>query len=552
MLTEIKEYIKETKPDGLVTRLKKNKEYWQEIEKYNSPFDCKSNGEKIYLYLNQQSQPLCGCGVNPVKFISVIKGYQEFCSKNCKHYKKVATERRVASGTANGGMGLSNPITKEKAKKTLKEKLNVENPGQLYSHKINMRENNPMFLETSKNRLKNTVYKKYGSKNVLQNKDIKEKIKLTNLEKFGFDNAAKNQKIRDKIADTKKSRFFNNLEDRNRNLVTPLFELDTYVGVTDRTVSYNWSCNECSYEFVDYLDDGYVPKCPKCYPSLIGISKGQMEVNDFIKNLGFNTIQNDKKTISKELDILIYEKNIAIEYCGLYYHSEFGPNKRGKKYHYDKMQKCHEKGIRLITIFEDEWENKREICERRLKNILNVSDNRLFARKLNIKNISPNDATSFFDEYHIQGGAIDGSIRLGLYDKDNLVSVMSFKKIGANDWELLRFASSDLVVGGASRLLKHFVKLIDPNTIFSYSDNRWGTGGVYDKLGFKFLGNTEPGYFYFHRNKKPFREDRHKFMKSKLIEKFDVDPEKSETEIMITLNYDRIWDCGHGKWIWKK
>ena len=63
-----------------------------------------------------------------------------------------------------------------------------------------------------------------------------------------------------------------------------------------------------------------------------------------------------------ELDIYIPSKKIAIEYNGLIWHSE---KFKGKvfNYHLNKTENCEKIGIRLIHIFEDEWNEKKEIIK---------------------------------------------------------------------------------------------------------------------------------------------------------------------------------------------
>lgn len=77
-------------------------------------------------------------------------------------------------------------------------------------------------------------------------------------------------------------------------------------------------------------------------------------------------MKNDKKVLNgKELDIYIPSKNLAIEYNGLYWHSDKAtlekndiPNKETRMYakyrHIEKTKLCKEKNIRLIHIFEDD------------------------------------------------------------------------------------------------------------------------------------------------------------------------------------------------------
>ena len=51
--------------------------------------------------------------------------------------------------------------------------------------------------------------------------------------------------------------------------------------------------------------------------------------------------------------------NLAVEYCGLYWHSEVGGRKE-RDYHRKKYDLCTKAGIRLITVFEDEYINNKD------------------------------------------------------------------------------------------------------------------------------------------------------------------------------------------------
>jgi hypothetical protein len=101
-------------------------------------------------------------------------------------------------------------------------------------------------------------------------------------------------------------------------------------------------------------------------------------------------------------------------------------------------------------------------------------------------------------------------------------------------------------VGGASKLLKYFIKNYKPKSIVSYSDNRWFDGGLYKKLGFNFVNNTSINYWYF---KGFIRYHRYGFRKDKLV-RDGFDQNKTESEIMLERGYGKIWDCGNKKWVW--
>jgi hypothetical protein len=103
------------------------------------------------------------------------------------------------------------------------------------------------------------------------------------------------------------------------------------------------------------------------------------------------------------------------------------------------------------------------------------------------------------------------------------------------------------IVGGASKLLKHFERAFLPNKLISYADRRWSKGDVYYKMGFSFTRNTPPNYWYFYKKRadKPLHH-RYKFAKHTLEKQLETfDPNLTEWENMKKNHYDRIWDSGN-------
>lgn len=288
-------------------------------------------------------------------------------------------------------------------------------------------------------------------------------------------------------------------------------------------------------------------------------SKEELELLEFIKSIYSKTINENKKNIldNGEIDIFLPEDNIGIEYNGLYWHSEKAG--RGKYYHITKTLEAKNKNIRLIQIFSDEWINKKEIVKTKLKNILKLNNtNKVYARKCKIKEIvDTNIKDTFLEKYHIQGKD-KSKIKLGLYYNDNLVSIMTFSnprialgaKSNKNKWELSRYATSQNIIGGASKLLKYFINKYNPEYIYSYSDNRWSDweNNMYLTIGFKFVNKSEPGYFYTKNYMD--RIHRFNFRKTKLKQMGIDITNKTEDEIMKSLNYTKVWDCGVSKFEW--
>ena len=282
-------------------------------------------------------------------------------------------------------------------------------------------------------------------------------------------------------------------------------------------------------------------------------SKAQTEINNFINELGIETSVNNKKILGgTEIDIFIPSLNTGIEYNGLFWHSErMG---KDKNYHLNKQRLCEEKGIKLIHIFSDEWINKEDIVKSRLKHILGVSDNRIYARKCDIKEIKTKEKNKFLNEHHLQGED-RSSIKLGAFHTGVLVGVMTFSKlrkaIGHTDregsFELVRFVSNN-VVGLPSKMLKHFIREHSPNRIVTYADKRWSTNvgdNMYTKIGFEYLGDTKPNYWYTKRGNT--RLHRFGFRKDLLVKK-GYNKNKTEKVIMSELGFDTVWDCGSGRY----
>lgn len=306
-----------------------------------------------------------------------------------------------------------------------------------------------------------------------------------------------------------------------------------------------WVCSE-GHEWLsspsNRFSSGRQRGCPKCISK---VSKPEVELATWIKSLGF-TIETSKRGLTSrfELDIYIPEKRIAVEFNGLYWHSEArNPN---KNHHKDKLQACQDVGVELIQIWEDDWALRRSVVERLLKSRLGVSDElRVYARKTTARNISLFEARSFLNAHHILGFG-SGSRYLGLVSASGaLVAVMSLKKIGADgQWLLNRYATSAHVIGGHSKLLKFFSDTeTDWKRITTFADLTLSVGSMYEKTGWKKDAVLRPDYTYKSRDRRV-----HKF--NFRIKNFKNNPDlkfedgMSERELAQLNGLHRIWDAG--------
>ena len=286
--------------------------------------------------------------------------------------------------------------------------------------------------------------------------------------------------------------------------------------------------------------------CPKC--ASYSVSKPETEVFNFISK-HTKTQQSNRSILNgKEVDIYCDNEKVGIEFNGVYWHSsnseDLDPLFENK--HLEKTTGCAESGVRLYHIFETEWYDKRLIWESVLVNAIEKTPDRLYARKCKVVEVDASRASEFLSDNHLQGRC--GSIvRLGLEYEGELVSLMTFGKPRYNkthDWELIRFCNLIFtnVVGGASRLLSHFKRNYE-GSIVSYANRRWSDGGVYEALGFKFIGVSPPSYYYVKTGEKLYH--RSAFMKHKLSDKLEhFNPSMTEVQNMYSNGYRRIWDSG--------
>lgn len=481
-------------------KLKKNEyDLYNKIISYSNNYDLMdlTFKEKIWFFINNiKTKPKCLECEKLLKFgKSLNNGYPKYCSlkctnKNSEHIKKIKETNNLLYGG-----------------------------------------NTPFSSEKVKDKTKLTNIERYGVDNVMKLDRVKEIFKNGSLKKYGTEYPAQSNKTNIRVE--------NKLKYENLEIINNYNGLYSIKCKKCNNVSL-FNNNELNYRF--RMD---IPICKKCVNINNNVSYPETEISNFIKSFNINIIENDRKILNGlELDIYIPSHKIAIEYNGLYWHSELY---KDDDYHLNKTIECEKKGIQLIHIFEDEWLNKKEIVKSRLTNILGLTPNKIYGRKTLIKEVSSKESKEFLINNHIQGN-VNSKVKLGLYYNNELVSLMTFGKgriiMGgnSNDYELLRFCNKldTNVIGGADKLLKKFIKMHQPKQIISYADRRWSQGNLYEKLGFEYVHNSKPNYFYINKNK---REYRFKYRKDVLV-KEGFDSNKTEKQIMLDRNIYRIYDCG--------
>lgn len=294
-----------------------------------------------------------------------------------------------------------------------------------------------------------------------------------------------------------------------------------------------------SYSFIrNILHENSV----EIFPSRI--SQGHQQLIDFCVEQGIVYKINDRSVINPyELDLVI-ENKIAIEYCGLYWHSQYWGGK-DRNYHLNKLNAVEAKGMRLFTVFEH---YNLDIIKSMILVALGKA-NIAYARKTECRKIISTEALAFEKENHLMG-ARPAKHYYGLFDNNQLIQTMSFGQsrfTSKYQYEMIRncVKKNTIVVGGTNKLIQYFIRTQQPLSMVSYCDRTYGTGRGYATSPFNFSHTSSPNYWYFNKNNLEVCS-RLQFQKHKLENQCLVyDQTKSEYENMLANGWDRYWDCGN-------
>ena len=419
----------------------------------------------------------------------------------------------------------------------------------------------PIQNEEIKNNTQSTNMKRYGVPNPSRAKAIRDKRKQTNCERYGFENVMTNPEIKEKAKKTCLKKY--GTVNFNQYHISPESYdiLNSKERFTECLLEYgrNGAATQLGVSL------SLISQRHKLYELSILSSASSSYERELSHWLTINGIDHQcgNRTICypNEIDIYIPSHKLAIEFNGLYWHSE--AMGKDRNYHILKTKQCAAQDIRLIHIFEDEWVNRKDICKNIIAMSMGICNYKIHARKCTVDIVTNKEIQSFSNDNHLQGHCA-ASVNLVLKYKDEIIMVMSFSHPRYNknvQWELLRLASRNgyHIMGGAEKLWSHFRKTYSPSSIVSYCDKRWFTGGIYTKLGFLQNGIASATYWYTDLQ---FRYHRSKFTKQRAInEALKISNEYTREELQeltessimnFIVGMYRIWDCGQDTYIWKE
>ena len=382
--------------------------------------------------------------------------------------KAAAAEKRKQTYLARYGVEypFQSSSVKERGRQTSIERYGVEHPSQAEEVKEKIRQTNqerygveyPVRLGEVRSKARQTNLERYGVENPFQSEEIKQKIRQTNLEHFGTEHPMQSEEMRGRVRQTNLERYgvectlqaeFVKEKSRQTNLAKYGVEY-----ACQRPEARKSSSNSA----------------PNLWFSSVLVQEGIEFEREFpLKRFSYDF----------RVGNILIEINPSITHNILWV--PFGDHAPyvSLDYHMRKSQIADNAGFHCIHIFD--WDDQSKIVQ-----FLKLRP-KIYARKCELREVPVSECDEFLNLYHLQNTCRGQIIRLGLYEADTLISVMTFGAPRYNknfQYELLRYCAIKNATGGAERLFRPFLQDFQPESIISYCDFSKFRGRVYERLGF--------------------------------------------------------------------
>lgn len=443
---------------------------------------------------------------------------------------------------------------KNKSKQTLIDRYGVDNPGKLSDHK---------------EKTEKTCLEKYGATSYAGSEEGRKATRQTNLEKYGYEEPFSDPKRRAEIdqiivekygtrwasqTDSVKARMKSTMLDKygveNAMQDVTIMQKQHQSVFDHYGVSSLMQVPEIKDKLSQQFQDKYGYPWPVSDPSNRS-TRSHSKLNErFEAKLSECNIQFESEFRLNNYSFDDKCGDILIEIDPTFTHNSaigvFGCDPLKPDYHLNKSKAAEMQGYRCIHVFEwDSWDSIIELLKP--KSVI-------YARKCEIHSITKQIAQEFEKANHIQGSCYSQSVLLGLFYNNELVQVMTFGKprySSKYDFELLRLCTlkGKTIVGGASKLFKHFTKLYPNSSVVSYCDAAKFSGIVYQKMGMKLLHSTQPA--------KVWSKGKNKITDNLLRQRgfdqlFNTDYGKgtSNEDLMLQHGWLPVFDCGQNVFVY--
>lgn len=495
-------------------------------------YDCK-------IVIPENASNIClNCG-SKTNFLSLPAGYRIFCSYEC--FKNSPDKQERINNGFMKAFGVDNCLKlleiREKCKESLLKNHGVTNALKLKTnfsispetaakisatHKSKTKEEQYQILQ----KRKNTSLERYGDENIQNLKFVKDKRKATMNERFGYDcyfgseahaQFMKDWSMKNFGVDHFSQHHYKNFNDMNKDFILQNFVKDKRFQIFEMMEYFN-----VSESFVNQ----WKRRNDVTIPNKIIKSKNQQYIYDSINVDIAEKLYNTKKVIPPlEIDIFITSINLGIEYDGRMHHSRgvskheiFNTPDFPINYHLNKTEKCLEKGVELLHIFDNE---SKDLWISFIHSKLGFNKYINFD-ECNTRKISNTERTEFLTNNHIFGD-IESDYCFGIFHNDELIFTLGYN-ISNNTTEIksichkMNYHTGNFVSKVIGQNRDDFV-----GDIVYYFNRRLGSPEHLLKTEFEVIKTIKPECFYF----KDDKDEIHRLR----------DGENPE-------DYRQIWDCG--------
>lgn len=499
--------------------------------------------------------------------------FRKTCSSKCRGELISKTSKKTwadPEARKRHSDRMKDPKLQEKRKKayaaTLKERYgdDIVNTGQ---------------LKSTQEKMAKTNMERYGASTPLGSKIVQEKIAKTNLEKYGVENPGGTAEVQAKIRATNKERYGvkwnaqlpeHKKINRDRQLNKPMTHEDEWVDFENFVAKNN---EMTPYEMSEYFNIRYQSvrnhiikhNLMNEVNGFYSYSKAEGQFKSFLDSLGLiegiDYLPHCRSLVkNREIDFYFPSRKFGVEISPAYYHNDFYLN--DKDYHYDKYVECEKIGVELYTIFE--WHSFEKVSEMIQTKLGLTTQNRIRGSKcrVDIANKANKTDHKFLEDNHVLGdvrlSGVAGVVRL-IY-KDDLVGLGVFTKTkDENEVELKRlvFKRGIHIPGGASKIIKNFLRANNYTKLMTFSDNDLGSGHIYSAIGMNLVTKSR-GQLTWFNIKYQWKVRDLSLVKQgadRLLAKFPGytpvgmgDDLPGNREIIESYGFLPIYDCGYTKW----
>ena len=216
-----------------------------------------------------------------------------------------------------------------------------------------------------------------------QDKSVKDKIKQTNLKNWNYENTSKSPPIKQKKIETS-LRNFNREYGTQRHLTLEAIDI---INDKEKFAKVLLKYGSSGAVGILGINQSSISRIHSKYGLAIlknRYSSYENEIETWLNDNNIDYLRNDRIQIGpKELDFYFPRHNVAVEFQGDYWHMNPSlyeaddlysqTNKQAKdicKYDQDKFNKCKSNGIKLIIIWESQWEDNKEQIKENILAIL--------------------------------------------------------------------------------------------------------------------------------------------------------------------------------------